>query len=383
MRQILFVSPYGTMGGAERAVVELVSGLDPRRFEAAAVVGGAGGYTDALRSRGVEVATERIPVMPLHGLARPRTLVRSITASRRLVRRVKTKRIAIVHFTDLIPALLTAPARRYGARVVYQVAFLGGVARRFLLRALGHALADHIVAYSHDQARAIATAVPSLASRLSVVYPGIDPAEWSAGDGAAFRREIGVPPGTPLVGLIGRYDTWKGHGVFVEAAARLREALPQARFAIVGGALNQDALPHVARYRREVLDQLRGLGLAEVVSVLGHRDDVASVLAGLDVLAFPSAHEPFGMVVLEALAAGTPVVASDTGGPAEILENERSGLLFPTGNADALAAATLRLLRTPVLREALMEGGRQRLDANFTRGRYAKDMEAVYDRLAA
>ena len=91
MRQILFVSPYGTMGGAERAVVELVSGLDRHRFEASAVVGGAGGYTDALRSRGVEVATEPTPAMPLHRLARPSALVRSITASRRLVRRVDAR----------------------------------------------------------------------------------------------------------------------------------------------------------------------------------------------------------------------------------------------------------------------------------------------------
>jgi glycosyltransferase involved in cell wall biosynthesis len=383
MRQILFVSPYGTMGGAERAVVELVSGLDRRRFEASAVVGGAGSYTAALRSRGVEVATEHIPAMPLHGLARPSALVRSITASRRLVRRVGTRGVAVVHVTDLLPALLTAPARRSGARVVYQVAFLGGVARRWLLRGLGHTLADRVVAYSHDQAGAILAAAPALASRLSVVYPGIEPAEWAGGDGAAFRSEIGISPGTPLVGLVGRYDTWKGHGVFLEAAARVRQALPLARFAIVGGALNAAALPHVARQMREVLDRLRALGLADAVSVVDHRDDVASVLAGLDVLACPSFHEPFGMVVLEALAAGTPVVASDTGGPSEIIEDGRSGLLVRTGDAAALAAAVLRLLERPALAAALVEGGRRRVQAAFARDRYAREMEAVYDRLAA
>jgi glycosyltransferase involved in cell wall biosynthesis len=383
MRRILFVSPYGTMGGAERAVVELVSGLDRHRFEALAVVGGAGGYTDSLRSRGVEVAMEPIPAMPLHRLAWPSALVRSITASRRLVRRVERRGVAVVHVTDLIPAFLTAPARRSGARVVYQVAFLGGVARRFLLRAFGHALADHIVAYSQDQARRIRAAGPALASRLSVVYPGIEPGDWIGGDGGAFRREIGISPGIPLVGLVGRYDAWKGHGVFLEAAARVRQAHSDARFAIVGGALNEAALPHVARQRREVLDRLRGLGLAGAVSVVDHRDDVASVLAGLDVLAFPSFREPFGMVVLEALAAGTPVVASDTGGPAEILEDERSGLLVRTGDAAALAAAVLRLLESPALSAALAEGGRQRVTAAFARDRYAREMEAVYGRLAA
>jgi len=109
---------------------------------------------------------------------------------------------------------------------------------------------------------------------------------------------------------------------------------------------------------------------------------VAAVLAGLDVLVCPSDDEPFGMIVLEALAAGTPVVASDSGGPAEILEHGRSGLLFSTGNADALAAAVLRVLDEPGLGGRLAEEGRRRLRSAFTGTRYARDVEAIYASLA-
>ena len=106
------------------------------------------------------------------------------------------------------------------------------------------------------------------------------------------------------------------------------------------------------------------------------------MLAGLDVLVCPSDHEPFGMIVLEALAAGTPVVASDSGGPAEILEPDRSGLLFPTGDARALAEAVIRVLEDDGLRARLAEGGRRRVRERFASARYARDVEALYAGLA-
>jgi glycosyltransferase involved in cell wall biosynthesis len=113
-----------------------------------------------------------------------------------------------------------------------------------------------------------------------------------------------------------------------------------------------------------------------------HRDDVAAVLAAFDVLVCPSDHEPFGMVVLEALAAGRPVVASDSGGPAEILEHGKSGLLFRTGDPEALAAALLRLLADPSLARSLAEAGRLRVREAFARDRYARQMQEMYERLA-
>jgi phosphatidylinositol alpha-mannosyltransferase len=88
------------------------------------------------------------------------------------------------------------------------------------------------------------------------------------------------------------------------------------------------------------------------------------------------------MIVLEALAAGTPVVASDNGGPAEILQHGQSGLLFATGDAAALADTVLRLLDDPALRGRLAEGGRRRLRSAFTSARYARDVEAIYAALA-
>jgi glycosyltransferase involved in cell wall biosynthesis len=154
------------------------------------------------------------------------------------------------------------------------------------------------------------------------------------------------------------------------------------RFVMVGGALNAAQLPHVARLRDAVLERRRALGLETAAAVMDHRDDVARVLAALDVLVCPSDHEPFGMIVLEALAAGRPVVASDSGGPAEILEDGKSGLLFRTGDPEALAAALLEVLEDPSLARSLADAGRQRVRDAFSRDRYAREVQELYERLA-
>jgi glycosyltransferase involved in cell wall biosynthesis len=138
----------------------------------------------------------------------------------------------------------------------------------------------------------------------------------------------------------------------------------------------------VARLRAAFLERRRAMGLEETVLVLDHREDVAALLAAFDVLAFPSDHEPFGMAVLEAMAAGCPVVASDSGGPREILEDGRGGVLVPTGDAPALASALLRVLADPALAGRLAEEAQQRVRAEFHRERYARDIQELYARLA-
>jgi glycosyltransferase involved in cell wall biosynthesis len=125
------------------------------------------------------------------------------------------------------------------------------------------------------------------------------------------------------------------------------------------------------------------LELSDRVVCLRHRADVASVLAGLDLLVLPSRREAFGMILLEAMAAGTPVIASNSGGPTEIIRNGESGLLVPEGDADALAGAIRWALDDAALRGRLAEDGRARVAEAFSRERYVGEMEALYERLVA
>jgi len=175
-------------------------------------------------------------------------------------------------------------------------------------------------------------------------------------DREAVRQSMGIPPQAPLVGMIGRIVPWKGQHIFVEAFARLRQQHPQARAVIVGDA---DAAQG-ERYREEVMARAQALGIDERLIWLGRRRDMPQIMASLDILAHCSvAPEPFGRVIIEGMAAGTPVIASQAGGAVEIIEDGVTGLLTPPGDSVALAAAMTRLLTDASLRTRLRENARK------------------------
>ncbi|MGH9886369.1 MAG: glycosyltransferase family 4 protein, partial [bacterium] len=346
------------------------------------VVPAEGPLSQALRARGVEPITEPFPTPPLHGLLSPQVALALRRASRRLCDLARARGVGIVHCGDLLALLLLWPLLRAGVGLVYQVNYLGGRVRQLALRPLASLERKVVVAWSNDQRDSVASAAPVLAAHTVVVYPGIRPEDLEGGDGGRFRGEIGVAPGAPLVGMLARFDAWKGHRVFLEAARRVALRRGEARFAVVGGALNAAWLPHVARYEADMRAEAHRLGLDAALTFVPHREDVAAAYAGLDVVVCPSLREPFGMVVIEAMAAGRPVIASDSGGPREILQDGRTGLLFETGNAQALADAVLRLLDDPGQRASLASAARADVAARFHRDRYAADIQALYDRLA-
>jgi len=379
---VLYLNLYGTIGGAERALLELLDELDRRRFAPVVVLGEDGPLAAELKARGVEAVVEPFPSPPLYQLPWPPTLARLARAAGRIRRLARVRHARILHCGDVLGLLLSIAARPSGARIVYQLNYLGGAPRRLALAALALPAVDRLLAVSPQQPPQLGPAPGLLARRTSVVPPGIRADSFENGDRRTLRHALGLTDDVPLAGLVARYDTWKGHAVFLDAAVRIRQERPDVRFVIVGGSLNGEQLPHVERYRDSVLTRRKQLGLEEAVAVLGHRDDVPSILAGLDVLVCPSDHEPFGMIVLEALAAGTPVVASDSGGPAEILEHGRSGVLFPTGSPAGLADAVLRILGDPDLRQRLRREGPRRVRERYTSARYARDVEALYAGLA-
>jgi glycosyltransferase involved in cell wall biosynthesis len=381
-RSLACLNLYATIGGAERALLELVPALDRSLFVPLVVLGGDGPLAAQLRSRGVEVLVELFPTPPLYALAWPPTLIRLWRAAVRLRRLSRARGIRLVQCGDVLALLLLLPTVASGARLVYQVNYLGQGPRLWLFRALARVVADAIVACSSWQREAVVGSSLRLAARTVVVPPGVELASFQGGSGVGFRAGLGLGGGVPLVGMLARYDVWKGHELFLDAAVRVLERRPETRFAMVGGALNAGALRHVSAYQSRVLARLARLGLQGRVHPVDHRDDVAEVLAALDVVVLPSFGEPFGMALVEAMAAGRPVVAADSGGPREIVKPGETGLLFRTGDAASLADAILTLLDDPARARALAAAGLARAREIFQRDRYARDMEAVYGRLA-
>ncbi len=183
--------------------------------------------------------------------------------------------------------------------------------------------------------------------------------------------------GTLRIGMVGRIAPWKGQHVFLEAFAR---AFPDGDSVarIVGAPLfGADE----EEYARSLPDLAERLGVAGRVDFAGFRTDVGHELAQFDVLVHASVlPEPFGQVVVEGMAAGLPVVAAAAGGPAEVVEAERTGLLYPPGDTDALAGALRRLAGDEALRARLGDAARTRA-REFAPGPVARRIENVYREL--
>lgn len=184
-------------------------------------------------------------------------------------------------------------------------------------------------------------------SRITVIYnPGPDPAAYPSK--AAARAALGYDETTPLVLSAGRLIPLKRMGAIIESFATVRAAVPDARLAIVGDG------PLAA----ELAQAVQAASLTDAVDLPGRADARAMrhYLAAADVFVLNSSHETFSHLLLEALAAGTPVVAADVGGNPEIVAGERGGVLVPSGEQAALATAITRILTDPAHAAALSDG---------------------------
>jgi glycosyltransferase involved in cell wall biosynthesis len=178
--------------------------------------------------------------------------------------------------------------------------------------------------------------------RRWLVYPGasldaFDPRTLISLEAA--RAKLGLPVDGPVVGIVGRLQRWKGMHVFIAAMQQVHASRPAVRAVIVGA-------PHETEpeYAAELRAQTAALGLDSVVTFAGFQSNVAEWMQAMDVFVHASDREPFGIVVIEAMALGKPVVAGSEGGPAEIIVDGENGLLVPYGDADSLARAILRYL---------------------------------------
>jgi glycosyltransferase involved in cell wall biosynthesis len=215
------------------------------------------------------------------------------------------------------------------------------------------------------------------ARRLLTVYDGIDTAEFAPGGGAAVRREFGIPADAPVIGIVGHIQEWKGQHLVVEAAARVRQRFPALRCLLVGGVHRRGV-----EYAERLRERSAAPDLAGHVVFTGARQDVAACLDAMDVVVHASvAAEPFGRVLIEAMALGRPLVAPREGGPLVIVVDGETGLLVPPRDAPALADALTTLLADPSRRTAMGRAARARVDAVFDIRHHVRAIETLFEEL--
>jgi len=232
-------------------------------------------------------------------------------------------------------------------------------------------LATRIIANSQATKRALLVNAPWLdAERIEVIYNGIDIEPFMQPSARNFRAEWGIKSDEPVLGFVGQLDKRKGIRVLLAAFQRIKRELPKTRLVFVG----QGPL------REIIADEVEKHNWGDAVLLPGFLDDIAGVMQAIDVLLLPSFWEGFGIVLIEAMAAGKPAISTDTSSMPEIIVDGQTGYVVPPGDAEALAERAIKLLRDPSLREKFGQASRQRVLEKFTHQRMIEEVENLFQR---
>jgi glycosyltransferase involved in cell wall biosynthesis len=362
LRVLTMIDHLSPEGGAERVATHLAASLDTGRFES---------FVCSTRSADpglqAELTAKGVRVHAFHRRGRADWLPWA-----RLVRLLRTERIDVLHthkFGSNVWGAVWGVAARLPVVVAHEHtwSFQGRTIRRLLDRHLVARFSDVVVAVSDFDRQRMLELEHLPAAKVVVVANGIPPLPPARGD---VRAELGIPAGAPMIGAVAVLRPQKALWVLVEAAARLRDVFPELRVLVAGEGIGDEP----ARIRALVAER----GLTDVVHLLGHRPDVSDILAALDVAVLSSDFEGSPLSVLEYMAAGKPIVATDVGGIPAMVSHARGGLLVPRRDPGALAAAIETLLRDPALRQRMGEHNRERQRLEFDSEASIRRIEQLY-----
>jgi len=388
--RVCYLDHTAKLSGGEIALARLLETIDRKAIDPWVILAEDGSLAERLRAIGI-----RVDVVPLSdtvldvrkdsvqsGIFSKVGLILQVLAyGFKVAALIRTQPVDIIHTNSLksdIYGILVSRLCRvpliWHIRDHIDVTYLPSFAVK-MMRFLAARVPAFVIANSQSTLDQLHLAV---AKPGAVVPSGVDPQGEVVYDGIAS----GIPPvasdtlvtGPLRIAIVGRLAGWKGQHIFLEAASKLVEAGIDAQFLIAGTAMfGEDS------YVAELHSQVDRLGLQGKVQFLGHVDPIEAFLPTVSILVHASTSpEPFGQVVIEGMAAGIPVVATDGGGVKETVVHGETGLLVPMGNAEALADALRMLIDRPELRAKLSTKGRQRVLRHFTASITARKVERVY-----
>lgn len=383
MRTVLFTHPSAELYGADRTLLQLVAATAARPDRRAVVaLPRRGVLAEHLEAAGALVEIGELGAA-LRGDLRPARaghLLRQSRAGARFVRGlVERHDAALVHTNTAVLVGAALGAHRSPARHLWH---LHEILERpawavRAARALVSRWSDLAVANSAATAAAM---IDTARHAFEVVHNGVDAARFAGPfpPPAAVRAQYGLPPEGHLVVLPGRVNGWKGQVLLVEAVARRRRAFEgRTRFLLVG-----DPPPAQDHHGDALRRRVAELGVGDLVRLAPFTEDLPALLAAADLCVVPSTRpEPFGLVAIEAMAVGTPVVAAGHGGVVEAVVDGVTGALVPPRDAEALAERVRALLDAPRLRARMGLAARRRVAERFTAAHHTTRLLALHDRL--
>ncbi len=374
-KRILYITPTGERGGAETVLLNILRHLDRQRFNPSVICFQEGDFVNELKQK----ANVEVVILPA---ARFRNLRESVNLIRQIKKIIKEENIHLVHangtgahlFGGLAARLCNIPNLYHiHDQLEWSWNLQGALNKLALLIPSSQAIA--VSQYAEKSLRRNFFSP----TNLRVIHNALTEGAYSASaDIERTKIELGWKNDSPLIVWCGRLQRWKGTHVFIKSAATVIQQIPAARFLIVGGSL----FGIESDYEKELHVLVKEFKLEDEVRFTGHIKNVGRYLAAADLVVHSSIEpEPFGMVILEAMALGKPVIASNLGGPVEIVEPHQTGLLVEPNNHPALAEAMIHLLNDEERRVDMGNAGRRRAEKDFSISQMMLKLETLYEEI--
>jgi glycosyltransferase involved in cell wall biosynthesis len=387
-KTILYVNHTALLGGGELALLALVRELDKSRYQPIVLLFSDGPLVaemrelattivlplpdEILKSRRGSFKVSRLPMKQVVGL---------MTFLFQLQRKIEEIAPHVIHtnslkanvFGGLLGRICEIPVVWHVRDRIHEDYMSQGSAR--VLRLLGRWLPQAVIANS---LATLATMRLPQAKQGVAIASGVDLDPFVAAAEGTQTLSHAVSHGHPVrIGIIGRLSPWKGQDVFLRAAAKVHNAFPNTQFLVIGAAMFGDQ-----DHERVLHDLAAELGLNECTTFTGFRRDVPEVMAQLHIVVHASTTaEPFGQVIVQAMAAGKPVIASEGGGASEVMEEGKCGFLTPRGDYEALADAIKMMICNPGAAEQAAALARTRALARYGAQFTTRAVQSVYEEI--
>ncbi|HEY6802589.1 MAG TPA: glycosyltransferase family 4 protein [Pyrinomonadaceae bacterium] len=383
--KILFYNHTGKVSGAERMLELTLAGLDRSRFKSIVLCPKDGPLVEMVRGFGVR--TEICPELQLRFTLRLDLLIKYLVSFWTVLSKVRSTVVEVdpdvVHANSIRAGLVaTAATLGLGTHVVWHLHdLLPRHPFSTAIRAFAVLFArTRMIAVSQAVADNFAGKFFSLRKRVSVILNGIelDRFKQVAGKRNAIRKELQLDETDFVIGIVGLLTPRKGQLALLRNFPRVLEQVPHAKCLIVGGAVFNKDEQYAELLRKTVAES----GISDRVHFLGSRADVPAIMQSLDLLVMNSSVEPFGLVIVEAMACGTPVLAAISGGIPEIIQHSRTGWLIKQGNDRLLVDSIINLAESLETRQLIATRAREHALNTFSSSRYLRDLELFYQATA-
>jgi L-malate glycosyltransferase len=390
-KRIAFLDEGRGIGGAETNLLSYFSVMDKTKFEPFLILACKGKLFYRVKALGIPCIV--LPGLPfisinfeLGNKAIPNLLAvffdfcLVLFKSLQLRACLKRNKIDIIHTNAMFEHIYGGFAARItGIFCVWHMqdkpsaTFLLGFGKWFI-NMIARYVPDRVIVISKTTKESFGK---NIEKKLKVIYYGLDLEKFifTNKNKDELRREFNIEKSQEVVAIISRIVPWKGHEDFIKAANLVLQKRTNTKFLIAG-----DTSFGKKKYLKKLVNLIHQSGLQEKIIFIGFADNIENILCLADVIAHCSVKpEPFGLDIIEAMAAGKIVISTNCGAPPEIIDNEVDGILVNPNDPFALASGMVKVLEDKGYRDAMSRAAQKKVELRFSIFRYKNDLEKIYD----